>query len=82
MTALFELLVERALASSKTMVGFAKELLTVAEEVRNIKESLVSFAKAIQLQQIAIDTLMEQGDASKKFDLTVPRAVEKKEKPN
>ena len=82
MTALFELLVERAISSSKTMVGVAKEILIIAEDVKAIKESLVTFAKAIQLQQMAIDTLMDQNEVTKQFDLAITKSVEKKEKPN
>lgn len=81
MTAIFEALVEKTLSSSKTMIGLARELLLLAEEVKAIKESMVTFAKAIQLQQAAIDSMFDQ-EFSKTVDPFIQTQIEKKEKPN
>lgn len=83
---LFDYILESSIKSSKTIVGIVTELITLADEMNNLRASLVALSKVIQIQQNTIDEIykfIEQAALAKKNDIVLPpMPSEKKDKPN
>ena len=83
---LFDYILESSIKSSKTIIGIVNELIILADDVNNLRASLVALSKVIQMQQNTIDEIykfIEHSAAAKKNDITLPpMPSEKKDKPN
>lgn len=79
---LFDIFVEKTIISSKAIRGLTDKVFEIADEVRSMKESISTIAKAIKLHQVMIDELLNER-VNDSFDiLAVDTKNEKKEKPN
>jgi hypothetical protein len=79
---LFDIFIEKTIISSKAIRGLTDKVIEIADEVRSIKESIATIAKAIKLHQVMIDELLSD-QINDGFDvLPVDIKNEKKEKPN
>lgn len=82
-TSLLDEIVDRALSSSQTVMTLVNEMLMMAKELKNLKQTVETLANAIQIQQIAItDLLQEQPSIIDTFDSNTYIKNDKKEKPN
>jgi|GEM_PF-5701982 len=83
---LLDVIADRLINSSSTFVSLAKETLTLAKEVKKLKETVTSLIQAVQIQQAFIDELMEmQNDSpstSKVNSTLISKKNDKNEKPN
>lgn len=83
---LFDYIFESSIKSSKTIIGIVTELIALADDVNNLRTSLLALSKVIQIQQSTLDEIyriMEQATTAKKNDIVLPPlASEKKDKPN
>lgn len=83
---LFDYILESSIKSSKTIIGIVTELIALADDVNNLRASLVALSKVIQIQQNTIDEIykfVEQAAMAKKNDIVLPpTSSEKKGKPN
>lgn len=83
---LFDYIFESSIKSSKTIINIVNELLALAEDVNELRTSLVALSKVIQIQQNTLSEIykiMEQVSAAKKNDIVLPPLTsEKKDKPN
>ena len=82
---LFEEIINVAIGSSRTMSNVVKEMLILSNEIKSIKDSLSTLAKAIQVHQIAISELMEnltQDSINENFEDIGQIKNARKDKPN
>lgn len=79
---LFDIFIEKTIISSKAIRGLTDKVIEIADEVRSIKDSITTIAKAIKLHQAMIDELLSDR-INDSFDvLPVDIKNIKKEKPN
>lgn len=83
---LLDVISDRLINSSSMFVSLVKETLTLAKEVKKLKETVTSLIQAVQIQQAFIDELMEmQNDSpstSKVNSTLISKKNDKNEKPN
>jgi len=83
MITLLESAIDKALSSSKTVMNLIKEMTTLAKEIKELKESVVSIIHAVKFHQAVIDELANEKPAKFKFDVDlIGKKNDKKEKPN
>lgn len=79
---LLDIFVEKTIISSRAIRGLTDKIIEIADEVRSIKESISTIAKAIKLHQVMIDELLNDR-VNDSFDIAaVDIKNVKKEKPN
>ena len=79
---LFDIFIEKTIISSKAIRELTDKVVEIADEVRSIKDSITTIAKAIKLHQAMIDELLSDR-INDSFDvLPVDIKNIKKEKPN
>ena len=82
---LFDYILESSIKSSKTIIEIVTELVNLANDVNNLRASLVALSKVIQIQQNALDDIykiIEQSVAKKSEVGLPPLTSNKKDKPN
>lgn len=82
-TSLFDMIIDRALGSSRTVMTLANDMLILAQELNSLKQTVETLARAIQIQQIAMTDLLQDPSATiDSFDSSVYTKNNKKEEPN
>ena len=83
---LFDYIFESSIKSSKIIIGITDELIRAIEDINELRTSLLSLSKVIQIHQVAIEDIckvLEQAAVAKKADITFPDLTDKKkDKPN
>ena len=79
---LFDIFVEKTILSSRVIRGLTDKVIEIADEVRSIKESITTIAKAIKLHQVMIDELLNERVNDNFVVMAVDTKNAKKEKPN
>ena len=79
---LFDVLLEKTLASSKIIKTLTDNVLEIATEVRSMKESISTITRVVKLHQIMLDELANERLSEKFETLVVDTKNAKKEKPN
>lgn len=84
---IFETIVEKTIKSSKTIVGLATDIISIAQEIKTIKEAITNVSKVVQFQQAAINEIYDAINAEqaslKKIEFnSYDKKSSKKEKPN
>lgn len=83
---IFDYIFESSIKSSKTIIGLATEIVTLFEEINDLRVSVINLAKVVQVHQNTLDDIcnaLEKAAAMKKDDIGFPSTNNtKKDKPN
>jgi len=84
---LFDYIVESSIKSSKTIQSIVAELILLTEDIRSLREAILSLSKVIQVHQSVIEDIClafeQAAKQTKKDDITFPTIKDiKKDKLN
>jgi len=84
---LFDYIVESSIKSSKTIQSIVAELILLTEDIRSLRETILSLSKVIQAHQSVIEDIClafeQAAKQTKKDDITFPTIKDvKKDKLN